>query len=154
MTKNIKKMIIHIMVGNEYLNYCKTRKENKKTLIEYKGELLNLRQAQTMFDNAELIDFKEHLAKIAKDDKKFNKWMEDMEDRCYECGFKPIKKEKLSKYHPDWKHYNKIVPETQIGRWTEDEPYCLCYMETCPGCGDARATSGGLDDNPEEGLRE
>ena len=48
----------------------------------------------------------------------------------------------------------KIVPETQIGRWTEDEPYCLCNMETCPECGDERATSGGLDDNPEEGLRE
>jgi hypothetical protein len=147
------------MYAQEYLSYCKAYEIQAQFLLD--GGLVKPKEAEKiikqLWENpnpARFDMFVNQINEIATKDKDFQEWFEKSGDTCGECNYYPVKRIKLSKYHPehikacnDFKKNLNCTDEEML-KWPK-----LIHLIICPACGSEDIELSGIDDNPEIGLR-
>lgn len=155
-----EKEIVGMILLSEYIGYIKNIKKDTKFMFVYRNEIMDLRTVEKIFKSfgkgkGDIIEnwsnFTKEFGKIAAEDKEFMDYLDDMDERCEKCGYKPVKREKLSRYHKDWIKEQKEY-EKEFGKDNKKDLIGV-FIEICPNCNDEVVVSTGIDENPEEGLR-
>ena len=148
------KELIGLVACLEYFEYCKSVK--RETRFFHQGKLLNGREMLKILKSYEKSTEEEknikqwskfviEFGKIALEDEEWIAFKKDQFERCPECGVRPMKEEKCSKFHPEWHEMNK---EWAKGKWK-----IQTMRQKCLECGYETFYGSGEDKTQNEGLR-